>query len=496
MLGVSNRVVGSVFLLAAALCTPLAGAVSDVNPAQQTFNSIYAQQIRELKTPVARAAFARRLLADATAAPADKPLQALTLLKAAELSKADPSGYSTGIAAMQKLAADQPDRADEAEQHELEILDLQSHRGTAADRTAAAASLGERWVTVAARRESNQDLDGAEAAYVRALGIRGGLSTDDRSSIETRLRIVQGVRAATRRLALLSKVLTAHPDDAKAGPEYVQLAVFELDKPELATPYLASADAELTQEVPLAVKKIPDLSEADLLHLAHWYKSHAAKGDEAAKAVAALREHRYFAAYLKKHTAHDAEWLEAKNAVAEPLAPSAFNDHPISLKVLEVATKVYQGQSANYAHYKDYDFDVGIGAYPDGWGAGAVAALHIARVQSVTFAVEPPAKKYENKNADSFAGFFIDYHTPAGFSKRVAIAAGMGNAKRGGDPVVGAGDRRPDQFVDLGSQRKYQLTLADWAPPDWDGEVWLIVAIENTGMDTSFRSKIIAAEAE
>jgi len=88
------------------------------------------------------------------------------------------------------------------------------------------------------------------------------------------------------------------------------------------------------------------------------------------------------------------------------------------------------------------------------------------------------------KTPNSFAGIFIDYHTPRGYTSRVALGVGVLNADRKSRTPRWGANRKPDRFIDLGplieQGPKHELTLdlSRWAPAKWTGRVWLTVGAE------------------
>jgi hypothetical protein len=88
-----------------------------------------------------------------------------------------------------------------------------------------------------------------------------------------------------------------------------------------------------------------------------------------------------------------------------------------------------------------------------------------------------------------FTGMMADYHTPAGYRKRVALSLGMMHPYRQASrPDWGAG-HKPDDFINLadavsaGSEMTLSIDLARWAPDDWDGRVWLIAGSDTVMPD-------------
>ena len=78
-----------------------------------------------------------------------------------------------------------------------------------------------------------------------------------------------------------------------------------------------------------------------------------------------------------------------------------------------------------------------------------------------------------------FAGLLVDYHTPNGYSRRVAFSVAAENFDCNTPyPPFGA-NRPPDHVVSFGDlvtdhpSRVFSIDLAAHAPKDWDGRVWV-----------------------
>ncbi len=96
-----------------------------------------------------------------------------------------------------------------------------------------------------------------------------------------------------------------------------------------------------------------------------------------------------------------------------------------------------------------------------------------------------------------FAGFTVDYHTPRGYSRRVAFSVGVRHAQCNTvNPDYGK-KGRPDEFVDLGNfldspQHNLLLDLEAHAPADWDGRVWFSVGTDWVAPDRRLSARILA----
>jgi hypothetical protein len=94
-----------------------------------------------------------------------------------------------------------------------------------------------------------------------------------------------------------------------------------------------------------------------------------------------------------------------------------------------------------------------------------------------------------------FAGFMVDYHTAAGYTKRVALSVGVVHAECS-TPFPSYGKAaKPDQLVDLGPivmedrEKEFDLDLSQYAPEGWDGQVWF-----NVGSDWALPGRRLNAQ--
>jgi hypothetical protein len=155
--------------------------------------------------------------------------------------------------------------------------------------------------------------------------------------------------------------------------------------------------------------------------------------------------------------------------------------------ILQTKKKTYDDpQGLNFASCDGQAFSVSIGQM-FGFGMVGYEIEGIARVTLKT-AIRGTPRAYDE---NSFSGFIADYHTPAGYAHRVALSLGLSSPTRG-DVVPSWGKSNvPDRFVDLPPGAAHQLALADWAPAEWDGRVWLSVLIQNSGANTGIVGRIV-----
>ncbi len=90
---------------------------------------------------------------------------------------------------------------------------------------------------------------------------------------------------------------------------------------------------------------------------------------------------------------------------------------------------------------------------------------------------------YSSKSP-ALVGILIDYHTPAGYVKRVALGLGlMKTARKSRLPSIGANRAisqfvKLDNFINSAKTGEVTIDLAKWAPPGWDGKAWLWAAAD------------------
>jgi antitoxin component YwqK of YwqJK toxin-antitoxin module len=156
-------------------------------------------------------------------------------------------------------------------------------------------------------------------------------------------------------------------------------------------------------------------------------------------------------------------------------------------KILQEKTWTWNQSTFNYAKQSDLVFEVGMGNHPKGLGA-ADAGIEIENIRNINLSVEA-SQVLLKLGLSYFAGFYVDYHTANGYAKRVALSIGVSSEKRLSNTPIWGKFSRPDQYVDLGRKKEYDLDLKQWAPDGWDGKVWFVVSLQNTGKNTTLKVK-------
>jgi hypothetical protein len=172
------------------------------------------------------------------------------------------------------------------------------------------------------------------------------------------------------------------------------------------------------------------------------------------------------------------------STLAEPGVSENVNGKP---GLLQTKKQLF-ARHPNYARWDGLSFDVGIGN--EYWGVG-IAAVGYELENVMTVQTEARVNgRLDRYDDNSFVGFIIDYHTPGGYTKRVALSLGMSFKGRKNTPEWGKG-KPPDVFVDLPKAPTNVINLKEWAPSEWDGRIWFSVLNQNGGKNTSITGRIV-----
>ena len=102
-------------------------------------------------------------------------------------------------------------------------------------------------------------------------------------------------------------------------------------------------------------------------------------------------------------------------------------------------------------------------------------------------------------NSRNFAGIVVDYHTPAGYAKRVRFATGVLHRECSSNYPDYGRFAVADAIRDLGEdmikepEKTFALDLQKLAPKDWDGQVWLSVGSDWVTPNRRLKLQILAA---
>ena len=124
-------------------------------------------------------------------------------------------------------------------------------------------------------------------------------------------------------------------------------------------------------------------------------------------------------------------------------------------------------------------FVLGMGKRLDGRGE-AIASLELKNASLIRAAMRQTQNYGGAITPKSRLGFFVDYHTPGGYEKRVFLSFPQDQGSSFEQPNWGA-VRRPSEVVELGWSKHQELDLEKWAPENWDGRCWFMIYMKDTG---------------
>ena len=147
-------------------------------------------------------------------------------------------------------------------------------------------------------------------------------------------------------------------------------------------------------------------------------------------------------------------------------------------KVLQTRT-FNSSPVGDFANIRGNRIQIGMGERASfGEAAGGVEFENVGTVGVVGTASHPTMT---TSSSSSKVGFFIDYHTPRGYSKRVFLNCSTNTPSSFMPSPPWGTARAPDDRDFLPVSRQYTIDLEKWAPPDWDGRSWFSVYMQNAG---------------
>ena len=169
--------------------------------------------------------------------------------------------------------------------------------------------------------------------------------------------------------------------------------------------------------------------------------------------------------------------------------PAAEKSRKKQVRVLATMQYDSPSHSGDFARIQGYVMQVGMGPSSSGLGeaAAGVELENAGVIQAVCTASHPSLSRLSSMTK---AGFFVDYHGPAGYSKRVFLDAAKTSPRSfTAQPAWGAA-KYPDDKVTLPGSNVYTIALEKWAPADWDGRCWFSVYMMSGGKDRIFNAKL------
>ena len=170
-------------------------------------------------------------------------------------------------------------------------------------------------------------------------------------------------------------------------------------------------------------------------------------------------------------------------------SPASGGDILMWMNLLSTEVSTSGRRRRDFANVNDREFEIGMGSGADGLGEAQVG-FELKGVERII--VEGRGDlAVAHIDHSSKCGFFIDYSTPAGFSKRVFLGLSLHPGRIFNEsPPWGTRTTRPAVVTDIGRSARYQIDLKRWAPANWDGRCWFTVNMQNAGPNRTLTGKL------
>ncbi len=158
-------------------------------------------------------------------------------------------------------------------------------------------------------------------------------------------------------------------------------------------------------------------------------------------------------------------------------------------KMLGFRVSTSADSRSDFADRNGNEFRIGMGSRPDGRGE-AQAGIELRDVETLTVVGSASHQDMPEIDAYSKIGFFVDYHTPGGYSKRVFLGLGMRPGRQFTDAPPWGAAGPPDIITDIGRSSSYEIDLRRWAPSTWDGRCYFTIYMQNAGPNRALHAAV------
>ncbi|MFK8112716.1 MAG: hypothetical protein AB8B91_10955 [Rubripirellula sp.] len=144
---------------------------------------------------------------------------------------------------------------------------------------------------------------------------------------------------------------------------------------------------------------------------------------------------------------------------------------------------------SDFATRRGNAFQIGMGSRPDGMGE-AMGGIELQGVKKVIISGGASHEQILTIDTASKTGFYVDYHTPGGYAKRVFLGLGMKPGRVFNESPPWGTEKKPEVITDIGKSTSYEIDLTRWAPSTWDGRCWFTIYMQNGGRDRSLNATV------
>lgn len=262
-----------------ALIVTLTAAVAFAEDAQQTFDAIYGDRIKEVTATRERdddVALAGDLLTVAKSSANQPELLAVICEASYDLGRRHPSGYRTGVDAMALLTEHgSKQQRDAARENTIDLLTRLTRLGEDDEKAKAMDELIALFETIAEQQSTAGDYDDAVRTYRRGLILATRDKHPKADAIKAQMEAALERHRVSLRIKRLREQLLTNADPA-AAEELALIYTLDLNDAAKAVPYLRHAkDEALKAMVTLAATDPAKLDAEQSLKLGEWYHEKA-----------------------------------------------------------------------------------------------------------------------------------------------------------------------------------------------------------------------------
>lgn len=179
---------------------------------------------------------------------------------------------------------------------------------------------------------------------------------------------------------------------------------------------------------------------------------------------------------------------QQRAAAAESRSDTKNRARTAQPKVIQ--TRTFDSSSPNdFANIRGNSIQIGMGNQSSGTGEAA-AGVEFENVGTIGIQGAASHPTMTTASSVSKVGFFIDYHTPAGYSKRVFLNCATNTPSYFFPSPPWGTAKAPDARDFLPVSPQYTIDLEKWAPNDWDGRCWFSVYMQNAGLNRMLTARL------
>ena len=298
----------------AAICLCAIATFAQADDARATFNSLYGNQLKQVKSTRDRDDDTElaKLFVNAAKQSVNTPTLAAVLCNEAhDLTRLHEPAVA--LDAMRLLKQVSPSDRKAADENIIRLLTIQMRSTDATARAAAVNELIALQTDAGDAAFNANNFREASAVYRRVLALATRYQHKSAESLRRKIKATAARERILREVELLEEKVLRDADDQISLKELSLIYLLEIQQPAKASPYVKRLrDGELKSNMLLALREVTSLNAEDSLKLGDWSLkvSKEESGDRAAAARAIA--HRSFTRFLLLHTTRDTKRTRAE----------------------------------------------------------------------------------------------------------------------------------------------------------------------------------------